>query len=217
MARRLFNLVLATVAIVVVSPLCLVAVIGIRVSGPGSVLYRARRIGRNGREFVLYKFRTMRTAADGGAPITAAHDPRVFPFGAWLRKWKVDELPQLFNVLKGDMSIVGPRPEDPAIVRQCYTAAHHQTLAVLPGLASPGSIYNYTHEDEYLTGEDATAAYKERLLPIKLDLDAMYVRHASLAYDVRIILRTVNVLLARALGRRHFDDPPEMKELGWRR
>ena len=213
MARRLFDLVLAAIGMVLVAPLCLAAVIGIRASGRGPLLYRARRVGRNGREFTLYKFRTMYAAGEAGAPITAARDPRVFRFGAWLRKWKVDELPQLLNVLKGDMSIVGPRPEDPAIVHQCYTDEHRETLTVLPGLASPGSIYNYTHGDDFLVGEDATAAYRERLLPITVGLDCVYVRRASLAYDVRIIVRTLSILLARAFGRRQFAEPPEMKEL----
>src|SRR5207244_1312396 len=123
----------------------------------------------------------------GAARSTGAHDPLVFPLGAWLRAVKLDELPQLINVLKGEMAIVGPRPEDPAIVARHYDALGRETLTVRPGLASPGSIYSSTHGDALLTGPDPEAAYAERLLPVKLALDVVYTRHASLAYDARIV------------------------------
>ena len=217
MARRLFDCIVAAVALAAVAPLWLLACLGIRLSSPGPVLYRARRVGRGGREFTMYKFRTMHVGADRGGPITASGDPRVFRFGAWLRTSKLDELPQLVNVLAGDMAIVGPRPEDPAIVRESYTAEDHVTLTVLPGLASPGSIFNYTHGERWLVGDDADATYVRRLLPIKLQLDRAYVRNASFGYDMQIVGRTIAVLAGRALGRRQFPDPPEMAEAGTRR
>src|SRR5947209_517094 len=128
----------------------------------------------------MFKLRTMhlRRRSDSSR-ITGARDPRVFPFGAWLRAVKLDELPQLINVLKGEMAIVGPRPEDPAIVARHYDALGRETLTVRPGLASPGSIYSSTHGDALLTGTDPEAAYAERLLPVKLALDVVYVRHGS--------------------------------------
>jgi lipopolysaccharide/colanic/teichoic acid biosynthesis glycosyltransferase len=155
----------------------------------------------------------MHRGAGLGAPITSAEDSRVFRFGKWLRDAKLDELPQLFNVIKGDMAIVGPRPEDPTIVRQHYTAENFRTLDVLPGLASPGSIFNYTHGQQTLVGDDATASYVNNLLPIKLALDGVYVERASVFYDVRIIARTLRILLSRAAGKRHFPEPPEFNVL----
>jgi lipopolysaccharide/colanic/teichoic acid biosynthesis glycosyltransferase len=123
---------------------------------------------------------------------------------------KIDELPQLINVLKGEMAIVGPRPEDPRIVDEYYTREHLETLSVLPGLASPGSIYNYTHGERLLSADNTEQQYVEQLMPVKLALDIVYVREASFVYDLKIILRTIGVILAIALGKREFADPPEM-------
>src|SRR5207247_9457288 len=127
--------------------------------------------------------------------ITGAHDPRVFPFGAWLRAVKLDELPQLWNVLRGEMALVGPRPEDPARVARVAAALGLEALAVRPGLASPGSIYSSTHGAALLVGADPEAAYAAHLLPLKLALDVVYVRRASLWYDARIVGRTLWVIV----------------------
>ena len=209
MARRLCDRALAAAALIALAPLLAAAAIGIKCSSRGPVLYRARRAGRAGVIFTLFKFRTMHASTEAEGRITAPADARVFPLGRWLRACKVDELPQLVNVLLGDMAVIGPRPEDPDIVRTAYGEDGWATLAVAPGLASPGSIYNYTHGDAYLSG-DADRAYVERLLPVKLALDRVYVERASLAYDARLIVRTLFVLAARMLGRRRFAEPPEM-------
>ena len=213
MARRLFDVVLAGIALVLALPVLLVAAAGIRLSSPGPVLYRAVRVGRGGRPFVMYKLRTMHsTPREAGSAITARGDARVFPFGAWLRRFKLDELPQLFNVLRGEMAVVGPRPEDPKFVADCYTPRMRETLTVTPGLASPGSLYSTTHGDAWLSAEQPERDYVEKLLPLKLALDLVYVRRASLAYDLAVLGRTAGVLAARALGRRRFPIPPEMDE-----
>ena len=212
MAKRLFDIVCAAAALVLTAPLLLVAAAGIKLSdrGGGPVFYRARRIGYLGRQFTMYKLRTMRNGH--GARITAGTaDSRVFPFGRLLRRTKIDELPQLFNVLRGDMAIVGPRPEDPAIVRQHYSSTDLETLGVRPGLASPGSIYQYTAGDQLLTGADPEASYVDKLLRTKLALDRVYVRRASLRQDLAIIGRTLWVIGATAIGRRKFPLPPEMR------
>jgi lipopolysaccharide/colanic/teichoic acid biosynthesis glycosyltransferase len=162
--------------------------------------------------------RTMRSAERGvasAAPISAPTDARVFAFGAWLRASKIDELPQLVNVLLGDMAIIGPRPEDPGIVDAWYGPLARETLAVRPGLASPGSIYNFTHaepelDSRALPGEDVATTYARLLLPRKLALDLVYVREASMAADLRIMVRAARAILARLLGRRTFPDPPEL-------
>ena len=212
MARRLIDLVVASVALVLTSPLLALAAFGIRLTSPGPVIYRAPRIGLNGRPFTMLKFRTMhhQSGSRRGA-ITASHDARVFPVGALLRRCKIDELPQLLNVLRGDMSIVGPRPEDPGIVSRAYRPEHIETLWVRPGLASPGSLFNYTHAEAMLEGAAAESVYVERLLPLKLALETVYVRRAGILYDLSVMLRTAAVILAIAVGKRQFRDPPEMK------
>ena len=210
MVKRLLDVVLSGVGLALVAPVLAIAALGIRLASPGPVLYRARRVGRAGAPFTMYKLRTMHQRRPGRASrITGQDDPRVFPLGALLRRTKIDELPQLFNVLRGDMSIVGPRPEDPDIVEWHYTPLLRETLAVLPGLASPGSLYHYTHGDALLASGDPETAYVERLLPLKVALDVVYVRHATLRTDVRIIARTLSTIAACLGGRSRFGDPPE--------
>ena len=211
MVKRLLDIALSFIVLLAFSPLFLVVAIAIRLASPGSVLYRARRVGQHGRSFTMYKFRTMHQYG-AGAPITAHQDPRIFPLGVWLRRLKIDELPQLFNVLKGEMSLVGPRPEDPAIVAAHYTPQQWETLHVRPGLASPGSLYNYTHGEKLLAHEATQTVYVEQLLPIKLALDLVYVREASLRYDLTIMGRTLIVILEIFLGKQYFAEPSELQK-----
>jgi len=211
--KRLMDVVLSGVALVVVSPLLAVAALGIWLSDKGQIFYRAQLAGRDGRPFTMYKLRTMRV--DHGAfrsVITADHDPRVFRFGGWLRRAKVDELPQLINILRGEMSIVGPRPEHPRIVEQYYGPEHRRLLQVRPGLTSPGTLYDYAHGEALVGRADPERAYVARLLPLRLALDLVYVDRPSLAYDLALIGRTVALIVAVVCGRRRFGDPPEMAE-----
>ena len=120
--------------------------------------------------------------------------------------------PQLLNVLRGEMAIVGPRPEDPKFVARHYTVVQRETLAVRPGLASPGGLYSTTHGERWLSSGDPERDYLERLLPLKLALDVIYVRRRSLGYDLAVIVRTIAVVAARILGRRRFPEPPEMRD-----
>lgn len=213
MAKRLFDLSLAALALVLTAPLVAIAALGIRLASPGPVFYRARRVGKDGTLFTMYKLRTMHSGP--GLPtsrITQRADPRVFPWGRWLRLAKLDELPQLVNVLRGDMAIVGPRPEDPAIVARYYTPLERETLRMRPGLASPGSLFHYTHGERVLGDADLEQTYADRVLPVKLALDLVYVRRASLAYDLRVIGRTAWVIAAGLAGKRSFPAPPEMAQ-----
>ena len=213
MVKRLVDIALSGVGLVLAAPLLAAGALAIRASSPGPVLYRARRIGRNGRPFTMYKLRTMRVARQGtGSVITAQKDPRVFPIGELLRKSKLDELPQLFNVLRGDMSIIGPRPEDPKIVEQHYKPVYREMLSVRPGLASPGSLYDYTHGQRLISAANPERDYVERVLPIMTALEVIYVRRASLFYDFVLIARTLRVIASMTLGRRDFPDPPELVE-----
>jgi len=213
MAKRLFDVVVAALGLVAAAPFLLVAAVGIRLSSPGPILYRARLLGRDGRPFTMYKLRTMHLNHRASrSVITAQHDPRVFAFGRPLRLLKIDELPQLVNVLRGEMSLVGPRPQHPDIVRSYYAPEHGETLRVRPGLASPGSLYDSTHGEPLVGSADSERAYAERLLPLVLALDRVYLRRASLWYDATIVGRTLMVIAASVLGRRTFPDPPEMAE-----
>lgn len=212
MERRIFDIVSAAAGLVLAAPLLALAALVIRLSSPGPIFYPARRVGVGGRPFTMYKLRTMRPDHGSARVITTANDWRVFPFGRLLRAAKIDELPQLWNVLRGDMSIVGPRPEDPGIVAAYYSPMQRVTLSVRPGLTSPGTLYHDSAPDVATNdgAGDAEARYVQRVLPVKLAIDLYYVRNASLRYDLRIILRTFGLLAGKLLGRRAFGQPPEL-------
>ncbi len=211
MVKRLFDVIIATLALLLLAPVFLAAAIAIRITSPGPVLYQARRTGRGGVGFVMYKFRSMHVVQKSQSVITGTHDARIFPVGRILRATKIDELPQLFNVLLGQMSIVGPRPEDPAIVAKHYGPLGHETLTVRPGLASYGSLYNYTHGQLLLDDSDPETSYVNQLLPLKLALEVVYVRNHSLAIDLRIIARTLMTIVFIAAGKRNFLEPIEVQ------
>ena len=213
MVKRLFDIIFSLLAIIVLSPVFIIAVIGILISSRGSVLYEAKRAGINGKPFVMHKFRTMNLSDSNTSKITAIRDHRVFPFGAFLRMAKIDELPQLFDVLIGRMSIVGPRPEDISIVREHYTEEDMRTLLVRPGLASPGSIFNYTHAQKYLDNASPEESYLEQLLPVKLAIERVYIERQSFWYDIKIIIRTIMVIFQNLFGIRCFKDPWEFKQI----
>lgn len=210
MAKRLFDFLSAFTALILLSPVLVISAISVRFCSPGPVLYRAQRTGCGGREFVMFKFRTMHVANRPGSAITAASDSRVFPLGRLLRTLKIDELPQLWNVVRGDMSVVGPRPEDPRIVREHFGPLGMETLSVRPGLASPGSLFNYTHGNALVDQQDPEGTYIRDLLPLKLALELVYVRERSLPGDLGIILRTAVTIARTGAGRTVFVDPPEL-------
>lgn len=205
--------ILAGVALVILSPIMLIAAIGVKISSPGPIFYKAKRMGRDLEPLTIYKFRTMRVNADKEGAITAVHDSRVFGWGEILRKTKIDELPQLINILRGTMSIVGPRPEDIDIVNKYYTEKEKATLKVLPGLACPGSIFNYTHGDQYLKDNDTDVAYAKQFLHIKLALDIYYLEHWSLLYDIRIILRTISAIIMASISSERMNYPIEYRKV----
>jgi lipopolysaccharide/colanic/teichoic acid biosynthesis glycosyltransferase len=193
--KRFADIVAATVGLIAAAPVLMAATLGIRLSSAGPVFYTSPRIGRGGRPFTIFKLRTMHVDTCGtGSAITAYEDPRVFPFGAWLRRTKIDELPQLVNVLRGDMSIVGPRPEDPRIVCDHYGPLGAETLTVRPGLTSPGTLYGCTDGARLVSAADPEGSYLRDVLPRKLALDVAYVRTASLGTDVALIARTIRAI-----------------------
>lgn len=197
-----FDVVGASVLLLVTSPLLAVCALVIRLTSRGPVFFRAVRAGVGGREFTMYKLRTMRHRPDGGGSrITAADDPRVLRFGKWLRRAHIDELPQLLNVLKGDMALVGPRPEDAELAAEHYTAAMRKTLEVRPGMTSPGALFAYTAGAGILQGGDDTEAdYLENQLKLKLGFELAYLERRSFWYDARVMGRTLRLLLHLAFG-----------------
>jgi lipopolysaccharide/colanic/teichoic acid biosynthesis glycosyltransferase len=210
MAKRSLDVFVAFIGLVLGAPLLALAWIGIRLSDNGPVVYRTTRVGRDGRPFVMFKLRTMRIGREKDSAITAQHDPRVFRFGSLLRAAKIDELPQLINVLRGDMSIVGPRPEDPGIVERYYTATDREILSVRPGLTSPGTLWASTNGESFIDDADPETSYAGRLLPQKLALDLVYVGQQRLAYDVELVGRTLWMIAAKLAGRHRFANPPEL-------
>lgn len=195
MSKRLFDAICAALGLLALAPLLLLTALWIRLDSPGPVLFRQTRVGRHGQPFTIHKFRTMRTAP--GAALTVGADPRITRAGRWLRATKLDELPQLWDVLRGAMSLVGPRPELPRYVALYPAELRERVLAVRPGITDPASLA-FSHEAELLAAAaDPEREYVEVVLPAKLKLSADYAARASLATDLRLILAT----LRRVSGR----------------
>lgn len=199
MLKRGFDLLASGIGLVVLSPFLALVAIAVRLDSPGPVFYRAKRIGRHGEEFYLYKFRTMVANADRQGPgITVANDRRVTRVGRILRRTKFDEFPQLFNVLRGDMSLVGPRPEDPRYVAY-YTPEQREVFTVRPGITSLASV-QFRNEEETLVGPDWERKYIELLMPAKLAIDLEYARKACLYQDIILIIKTILWLIGSNLA-----------------
>lgn len=193
MSKRLFDIVCAGLGLALLAPLLLLAAVWVKLDSPGPALFRQIRVGRFGVPFTIHKFRTMRMAP--GAAITVGADPRITRSGHFLRRTKLDELPQLWDVLRGAMSLVGPRPELPVYVELYPAELRERVLAVRPGITDPASLA-FSHEAELLAAAaDPEREYREVILPAKLRLSADYAVRASLATDLRLIFAT----LARVL------------------
>jgi lipopolysaccharide/colanic/teichoic acid biosynthesis glycosyltransferase len=193
-SKRLFEMTAAVVGLIILLPFFVAIGIAIKLNDGGPIFYRASRVGKGGIVFGLYKFRTMVVGADSKGPgITANGDKRITTVGRWLRRTKLDELPQLLNVLAGDMSLVGPRPEDPRYVA-LYTPGQRQILRVRPGITSAASLA-YRSEERMLSGPDWETTYRTEVMPAKLAIDLDYQSRATLWTDLRLIVSTVAALL----------------------
>src|SRR5919201_4803887 len=193
-AKRMLDVVVAAALLVLVLPVLVIAALAIVLESRGGVFYRCNRVGRRGVEFPMLKFRKMRVDAAGPA-LTAHDDERFTRVGRVLARTKVDELPQLWNVLKGQMSLVGPRPEDPRFVA-LHRADYAAILEITPGITGLCQLA-FAREAEILDGEDPVDDYVERLLPQKARLDRLYARNRTLAMDLRILAWTAMVVLLR--------------------
>ncbi len=204
MAKRLFDIVVSVFALVVLSPVLGAMAILIKLSSRGPVLYRGPRVGRGGTTFLMYKFRTMQVDADRvGGPLVPSGDPRITKLGRTLRKYKLDELPQLVNVLKGEMSLVGPRPE----VKQytdLYSEREREILSLRPGVTDWASLWDADESNLLEQFADKEKAYMELIRPNKIKLELEYVDHHNLGTDLRILFWTAaRLVTGRAL-------PPEI-------
>jgi lipopolysaccharide/colanic/teichoic acid biosynthesis glycosyltransferase len=199
--KRAFDVAVAGLGLVMTSPIILAAAVAVKLNSGGPAFYRGPRVGRDGKVFQIYKLRTMQVGADGKGPaVTSAGDQRVTVVGRVLRRTKADELPQLLNVLKGDMSLVGPRPEHPEYVKH-YPPDQRDSLKVRPGMTGPSALA-FIDEEKMLEGADPEATYLERIMPRKLELDREYVRTASFGGDLRILLKTGALVVTRPFNSR---------------
>ena len=196
-SKRVLDVVVAVIVLAVVSPLLVVIAVRIKREDGGPILYRGARVGRFGRAFGMFKFRTMVPNADKiGGPSTPEDDPRITGVGRWLRKYKLDELPQLINVLKGDMSLVGPRPE----VRQyvdLFADEERAILSVRPGITDWASLWNPEEGALLAASLDPEKVYLEKIRPEKIRLQLAYVRRRSFTTDVSILWQTAKLVLGR--------------------
>lgn len=195
MAKRLFDLLLSALGLLALAPLLLAIALWVKLDSRGPVLFRQERVGRFGRPFFIHKFRTMRVDAPARGPqITIGADPRITGAGQILRRYKLDELPQLWDVLRGAMSLVGPRPEVPKYVALYPPELRELLLSVRPGITDLASL-QYRDESAVLArAADPERAYVDEVLPAKLALSGRYVREASLGGDLRLILSTLAAL-----------------------
>ncbi|HIS95104.1 MAG TPA: sugar transferase [Candidatus Ventricola gallistercoris] len=195
MLKRMMDIAVSAVALCVLWPLYLIIALAIVIDDPGPVFYRQVRVGRGGKPFRIFKFRSMVVDADKkGLAITVGNDRRITRVGAFLRKTKLDELAQLINVLCGQMSFVGPRPEVPRYV-ELYTPYQRQVLLVRPGITDYASIA-YRNENDLLdAAQDPERMYIEQIMPAKIELNMKYLREISPAADIRLILKTVEAVV----------------------
>ncbi|HLZ56229.1 MAG TPA: sugar transferase [Ktedonosporobacter sp.] len=192
--KRFFDITISLLLLLLLSPLLLLLALAVWFSEPGPVIYRGSRVGRDGRPFSILKFRSMTLRPlTAKTEITVKYDPRVTPIGRFLRSTKLDELPQLFNVLKGDMSLVGPRPESPYFV-EYYTDEQREVLSVPPGITGAAQLV-YRHEERLFNGDDPEKYYIQVVMPAKLSIDLEYVYHHSFWLDLQILLLTAVALV----------------------
>jgi len=206
--KRAADIVIAALALLCLCPLILAIGLLVRVTSPGPLLYRQKRVGRDGLLFDIYKFRTMCAGADRQGPsVTSADDSRVTPVGRFLRSKKLDEIPQLLNVIKGDMSLVGPRPQVPRFVDRFDPALRDVVLGVRPGITSPTTLYFRNEESMLANKADRETYYIEEILPVKLGMDAQYVRTRSLGGDMKVLAQTGMLFLGALSGQRMRPSP----------
>ena len=194
MLKRIFDIILSLFGLMILFPFMLIIAILIKLDSKGPVFFKQIRVTKNGREFKIFKYRTMRVGSDKYSQITVGKDNRITKIGAFLRKYKLDEIPQLINVLLGDMSLVGPRPEVPKYVA-LYTKEQKEILKVRAGITDYASIEFSDENDLLASEEDPEKAYIEKIMPKKIELNKKCLSEISILTDIKIILLTIKKIL----------------------
>lgn len=198
LGKRIFDTLFASLGLLVLSPVFLVIAIWIKTDSEGPVFFRQRRVGRHQKDFFIHKFRTMYTDVEKrGLKITVGEDPRITKAGKFLRKYKVDEFPQLIDVLLGTMSIVGPRPEVPQYVSKYPEEKRNRIFQMRPGITDWASVKFKDENDKLSASSDPEKTYIEEILPIKISYYENYLEHSSLLEDLKIIFTTLKEVLIR--------------------
>lgn len=193
--KRIFDIVASLCGLIILSPMLIIVAMCIKLDSKGPVFFKQKRVGKNKKIFEIYKFRTMVTDAEKlGKQITVGNDSRITRVGKFIRKCKLDEFPQLINVLKGEMSLVGPRPEVPRYV-ELYDEYEEQILLVQPGITDYASI-EYRNENEILgNSSNPEETYIEEIMPTKIELNMKYIRNISIVEDIKLIVNTILAIL----------------------
>ena len=194
MLKRIFDIILSLFGLIILLPFMLIIAIFIKLDSKGTVFFKQVRVTKNGREFKIFKYRTMRVGSDKYSQITVGKDDRITKIGSFLRKYKLDEIPQLINVLIGDMSLVGPRPEVPKYVA-LYTDEQKEILKVRAGITDYASIEFSNENDLLASEEDPEKAYIKKVMPKKIELNKKYISEISMLTDIKIILLTIKKIL----------------------
>ena len=199
--KRCFDFICALVALIVLFPIFLLTAIGILLSDWGPIFYKANRIGKGNKPFKMYKFRSMRVAKSANEASLRPDEDRIFPFGHFIRKVKIDELPQLINILNGTMSIIGPRPVAEDQFNMFRYGKWNEAAKVPVGLSGPAALYDYIYGDQFTDEKE----YMEKVYPTRRELEYVYVQKACIWYDLKMIVYTVICILYSLCG----------KECGW--
>ena len=197
LVKRVFDILSSGIALIVLIPVWIAAVIGIEISDPGPVFYMANRVGKDDKSFRMFKFRSMRIDRNADEKNFKADKNRIFRWGEILRSTKIDELPQLLNVFAGQMSVIGPRPASADQVAVTRAGRYAAISSLKPGLSGPSALYDYIYGDQIEDEEE----YKEKVLPTRLDLDLYYIRAKCIRYDLKMIRYTIICIFALVFRR----------------
>ncbi len=185
--KRIIDIIFSLLGLIITFPVWIVTIVGIEISDFGPFLYKARRVGKNNEIFIMYKFRSMKIEKNANEKAFKADVSRIFKFGAFIRKSKIDELPQLINILKGDMSIVGPRPAAVDQIQVVRGGENSIVSQIKPGLTGPSALYDYIYGDTI----ENEVEYEQIVLPTRLQLDVFYVENICFTYDLKLVLWTI--------------------------
>ena len=198
--KRLFDILASGLALIVLLPVWIITIIGIEINDFGPVFFMASRIGKDNKEFKMFKFRSMRVAKEQAIQTLRPEEGRIFAWGKVIRKLKIDELPQLINVFIGDMSVIGPRPVATSQFDLFRTGKYDETKVVRPGLSGPAALYDYIYGDQF---EDSDLElYKEKVLPTRRELELVYVKKQGILFDIKMIMWTVWCILCAIFGKK---------------